>query len=263
MKSGSKNRYAHPGMPSGRETSVIAFVGILIAIACGIVFSNWPDLDLELSRSFTDGDSRFHLQNDDLISQFRKGVLFSIFAFYVLVVGGWIDAFNKQKPVWGHEWHRWSFLGAAGLFGPVLIVNVILKGNWGRARPQFLEEFGGTLEFTQFWIWSDQCRDNCSFTSGEVAAVATVLLSLAFILQPILRYAVLGVGLICTAIIAWKRMAIGAHFLSDTIMSVSLMCVSVSIVYWFYYLRPSPWIEWFDQKQRAKLAGESESKQEN
>ncbi len=257
MSVGGKNKFAHQGMPSRREALAFVFLGLVITFVCYSVFSRWPDLDIELSRMFTNEASRFYLQSDGLITMFRKGVLFLIFGFYVLVIGGWIDAYNRQTPVLGHEWHRWSFLGTAGLLGPVLIVNVILKGNWGRARPQFLEEFGGSLEFTPFWVWSDQCRDNCSFSSGEVAAVAMVFLSLAFLLRPIGRYLTLAVGLVCAIIISWKRLALGAHFLSDTIMSVALMCMSVSLVYWFFYLRPANWIGWFDQKQNEKLAAKA------
>ncbi|MEM9278730.1 MAG: phosphatase PAP2 family protein [Pseudomonadota bacterium] len=248
------NGHATSIMPTAREAMLFLAVGILIALASLVIFMSWPSLDMEMARSFTDENSRFHLRTDDLINTFRKGVLFAIFFFYVIVIGGWVDAFNRQKVIWGLKWHQWSFLGASALFGPVLIVNVIFKGNWGRARPQFLEEFGGSLQYSDFWVWSDQCRDNCSFSSGEVAGVAMVFLSLAFVLKPLWRYLIVALGLICTAIIAWKRMALGSHFLSDTIMSVSFMLMSVSFVYWVYYIRPAGWIDWFDAKQQEKLA---------
>lgn len=257
MKHVDRAGHADNGMPSGRLTLLIFLLGLSIAVASYLAFKTWPGLDLEISRSFTDENSRFHYRKDDFINLFRKGVLFAIFGFYVLVIGGWVDGYNRQKTVWGFKWHQWSFLGVSALFGPVLIVNVLLKGNWGRARPQFLEEFGGSLQYTDFWIWSDQCRDNCSFTSGEVAGVSMVFLSLAFVVRPALRVILLAIGLACTCIIAWKRIALGAHFLSDTVMSVSLMMMSVALIYWIYYLRPANWIDWFDNKQQTKLAAKA------
>ena len=253
-----RNSHAHAGMPSGRETLFYTGLGIGIAVACFLVFKSWPDLDLDISRHFTNEESRFYLRTDEFIRDFRKGVLFLIFGFYALVIGGWIDAYNKQKPVLGHEWHRWSFLGAAGLFGTVLIVNVIFKGNWGRSRPQHLEEFGGELQYTDFWVWSDQCRDNCSFSSGEVAAVAMVFLSIAFVMGPMWRIIFMVIGLAVSVLIAWKRIAMGSHFLSDTVMSVSFMLLSVCFVYWIYYLRPAKWIDKFDEMQLRKLARKAE-----
>lgn len=250
---GRKNKHANEDMPTARETLIVALFGVAIAVFCYVIFNVWPNYDLEVSRSFTGDNSRFDLRSDDFLSRFRQGVIFLIFFFYVLVIGGWIDAYFHQKKVLGHEWHRWSFLGTAAMIGPVLIVNVIFKGNWGRARPQFLEEFGGSLEFSPFWQWSDQCRDNCSFPSGEVSAIAMVFLSIAFLLPRSVRYVVYYVGLICTVVIAWKRIALGSHFLSDTLMSVSFMCICVAAVYWFMYLRPAGWIDWFDEKQRKKL----------
>lgn len=257
QNSPGRNRHAETWMPSKLEATFYAFVGVVLILGCAYVFSNWPNLDKDVSHSFTNDGAGFPAQTDDFVTTFRKAFLFAIFFFYVLVIGGWIDAFNNQKKVLGRYWHHFSFIGFSALIGPVLIVNVLLKGNWGRARPQFIEEFGGSLQYTDFWIWSDQCRDNCSFTSGEVAGVAMVFLSLAFVMKPFWRVVVLFVGAVCTAIITWKRLAMGAHFLSDTLMSVALMLITVSIVYWFFYLRRADWITWFDRKQQEKLDSEN------
>lgn len=248
-----KNEYAGAHMASHVEVSWISVAMLALSGLCFLLFWLLPDLDMEIMRTFWHEDSRFFIGSDWLLGWIRRGLLFSIFAFYVMVIAAGLDAYNKQQPALGFTWDKWAYMGACALAGPVLVVNVILKGNWGRARPRSVEEFGGSLDFTQFWVWADQCQDNCSFTSGEVAGVAMIFFALAFLLSNPVRYVVGVIGILCAAFTAWIRFAMGAHFPSDTIMAAVLMVLVAAEVYYVFYLRSAHWIGKANELQIAKL----------
>ncbi|MEM9329807.1 MAG: phosphatase PAP2 family protein [Pseudomonadota bacterium] len=252
-----KNEFATDMMPTSREASLLFGFAVLAGFICFLVFWIFPNLDLDVVRAFANENGTFYLGADPVLSGLRKAVLFILFFFYVLVIGGGLDAFKHQRPVLGFTWEKWAYLGACAMLGPVLLVNVILKGNWGRARPKYLEEFGGSLDFTPFWVWADQCRDNCSFTSGEVAGVVMVLFSIAFVLGAGVRYVIFAITVLVAAFIAWIRFAMGAHFPSDTVMSVVLMLLVAVQVYCLFFLSEARWISKLNQKQLAKLEHEA------
>jgi lipid A 4'-phosphatase len=64
------------------------------------------------------------------------------------------------------------FLTISLLLGPGLLVNVILKDDWGRPRPGSVIELGGSHAYVHWWDRRGACLNNCSFASGEAAAAA-------------------------------------------------------------------------------------------
>jgi membrane-associated PAP2 superfamily phosphatase len=119
------------------------------------------------------------------------------------------------------------FVLATFALGPGLIVNGVLKENWGRARPRALLEFGGDAAFSPAWWISDQCARNCSFVSGE-AAGAFGLVALVFLVPKEQRPAMSVFTLSFAAIVSLTRIAVGAHFLSDVLIAW-LITLSVMI----------------------------------
>ena len=110
------------------------------------------------------------------------------------------------------------------LLGPALLVDGILKAQWGRARPANITEFGGPLEFSPALRLSDQCPSNCSFVSGEGAGATAMLIAVMLVLrnQKSGRYSRLA-GRIAIAIAVTGlglRIVMGRHFLSDTLFAV-------------------------------------------
>ena len=74
------------------------------------------------------------------------------------------------------------FLVVTLIIGPGIIVNYILKDNFGRARPKDIIEFHGTKNFTKIFMISNQCTKNCSFPSGH-AAIGFYFTAFAYILN--------------------------------------------------------------------------------
>ena len=114
------------------------------------------------------------------------------------------------------------------IFGPVIVVNGVLKEHWDRARPRDLKEFGGNKQFTPAWIKSDQCDRNCSFTSGHAAAGFSFIV-IYFVASSRVW---LLLSLFCGGLIGWTRIAVGAHFLSDVIISFFMVYLITAAVAW-------------------------------
>lgn len=111
------------------------------------------------------------------------------------------------------------YVVACLIVAPVLIVNVGLKENWGRARPSQTTEFGGTRTFTPAFVVSDQCPRNCSFVSGEVS-LGFWWTSFAFVAATARRRRLIGAaGIAAGTFFAFIRVAEGGHFLSDAIVA--------------------------------------------
>src|SRR5260221_2767865 len=110
-----------------------------------------------------------------------------------------------------------AFVVLALLLGPGLLANVVLKDNWGRARPSHLVEFGGKSTFSPPLLLSDQCDHNCAFVAGDAAA-GFFLLSFALLARRRRALAIagaLGVG----AALGVVRIIQGGHFLSDVVFA--------------------------------------------
>lgn len=111
-----------------------------------------------------------------------------------------------------------AFLLVAALIGPITLVDTVLKEHSGRARPINVQPFGGEKTFTPAFIVADQCRKNCAFVSGHVAA-ASFFMAFGWLSAPAIRRRWLLIGLGSAGLIGLARMLPGGHFLSDVIFA--------------------------------------------
>lgn len=128
------------------------------------------------------------------------------------------------------------FLISTLILGPGILVNAILKDNWGRPRPRSVEEYGGELPFQPVWKMTDYCDRNCSFVSGEGSA-GIWLVAMAFMVPKAWRKAVMGFVLPLCVILSVNRVAFGGHFLSDTMLAWGLTFLVILSVHWLLYKR--------------------------
>ncbi|PYF08127.1 membrane-associated PAP2 superfamily phosphatase [Rhodobacter viridis] len=199
------------------------FIALLLAaIVAQMVFALFPGLDLRVSAMFFDATGAFPAHSgpwvllNDLI---RMGGEALAFAIVIGVIAGKIGGVLRQA-----EMRCAAYLAANLLLAPGLLVNGLLKSHVGRARPDQVAEFGGLATFTPAWQVTDQCARNCSFSSGDVALIATLVLGGLVLAWPHLSRLqkslgtlgglalVLGTGLL--------RIALGRHFLSDVVFSM-------------------------------------------
>lgn len=194
-------------------------------LAAAVVFLLWPGIDLAVARLFYVPGEGFPLSRSVTLEWLRQTVWTMSILMVVLAIAATLAALiGRPLPFLGLR--QGLFILALYLLGPSLLADGILKRFWGRARPDTVEAFGGTLQFTPPLLPADQCASNCSFVSGEGAAAAALAISLA-ILAPAVRRAAPGwlyrAYLGCAVAVPLAGMALrvmfGRHFLSDTLFA--------------------------------------------
>lgn len=206
---------------------------IVCFVVTSLVLVAFPEIDLFVSGLFFDGSFPFngtHLQ--DLI---RDGTT----AFLIVTVLAFIGAyvFNKlfRRRMGDINGRKLGFVALVLMLGAGLIVNLGFKDHFGRARPRDVAEFGGAKKFTPAFVLSNQCRKNCSFSSGEAAAG---FFSLAIVYALGRRRRALAVAVAFGAVVSLARVAAGAHFLSDAVVSFFIMWLLTDFLHWYMRLAP-------------------------
>jgi lipid A 4'-phosphatase len=110
---------------------------------------------------------------------------------------------------------------------PGLIVNALLKENWGRPRPAQIKQLGGSMDFSPAFIPTKQ--DGYSFSSGHTAA-AFSLIGFALLAKK-RKKLYLNLAFTYGAIISLTRMAVGGHFLSDVVTSFFIVYITTLILF--------------------------------
>ncbi|MBW6507553.1 MAG: phosphatase PAP2 family protein [Rhodobacteraceae bacterium] len=224
---GRPDRAEAPQIRHGRT----AFgLGVAFALAAAL-FLGVPGLDLWASSLFFDAArGGFWLRDAAAVKALRSVVWnLSILALLAALVG-LCAGLLLRRPVGGVPTRVWGFILALYVLAPGVIVNLILKAYWGRARPSDVVEFGGTLDFTPAGVIARQCAANCSFTSGEGASAAALAVSALLVLhylRPRLSVWAWRVGVALAVLLpgagAAQRVITGRHFLSDTVFSVLIV----------------------------------------
>lgn len=196
-----------------------------ITLAVSAVFTAFPQVDIYVSGLFF--RSGFWLAEIPVLETIRWGLIWLMLAFAIGTLAALLLALIRRKPA-----KRLGYAVSVILVGPLLLVNTVLKDNWGRARPANVLPFGGDKEFTPAYLFTDQCETNCSFTSGEGGSIATVALLIGFLAWPKLGTSGrvwLGVALSLLVFVgAGLRVVTGRHFMSDTLLS-ALFCALVAM----------------------------------
>jgi lipid A 4'-phosphatase len=195
-------------------------VGLLATLA----FLAFPKIDLRISSAFYVRQGNFSGQSLGWVQMLRA----SFSGAFYLVIGASLVGLVLTR----HRTRRWLYLdGKQWLFlalclgmGPGVLANVVLKDHWGRARPKQVVEFGGAKTFTPPLIPTDQCPNNCSFVSGEAAAIFMPFYALGLIV-PQWTVTFLAAGTVCGLTAGFMRVAQGAHFLSDVIFAGVFMAM--------------------------------------
>jgi lipid A 4'-phosphatase len=196
---------------------------VILCCLCAVIFYNFSAIDLWFSGQFYKG-GEFYLDRHPLV----YGTYWLFARVHLLVVGILLMctlrslgmAVNRAK-VWRKQC---SFLLLVLVLGPGLMVSSMLKNHSiGRARPVQIEQFGGQDHFTPAFVYSGQCRTNCSFVSGH-AAFAFSFMALFFVFG---RKRFMLAGILLGALVGLGRIAQGGHFLSDVVFSfwVTYFCM--------------------------------------
>lgn len=195
-------------------------------LAAVMLFVGAPSVDLAISGLFFRPGEGFTVIGNPFWEFLRQRIwgvsvallLLSLWAFWRAAQGG--------RAVLGLRARVWGYVIALYLAAPVLIVNLFLKAQSGRARPAYVEAFGGERQFTPAGVFADQCASNCSFVSGEVSA-AVVLGIVLWLAAGLWRgriedWAVGYLRVVAVAVTVFvmvQRVVTGRHFASDAVFA--------------------------------------------
>jgi lipid A 4'-phosphatase len=210
---------------------------ILASFAIFALFiSAFPAVDIAISSLFFDGKSFSRDQWWQKLLQQGLGWFLPLSVGAVALLYACNRLFSLN--ICGVDARRVVYVFLVLAIGCGFIVNFSLKDHFHRARPRDIVEFGGTKVFTPAFQVSDQCRTNCSFSSGDAAGG---FFSLALALALSRRRAVYITGLAVGVVMSLSRISSGAHFFSDTVTSFFIMLIVADALF-FYLLaaRPEP-----------------------
>jgi lipid A 4'-phosphatase len=205
-----------------------------LAAVLGIVLVSWPEIDLALSKAMQVCPGARSCapwcESDPGVAILRKAFMAMTVLIAAAVLFGAVRTVVQRGGLVGLAQARWCFLAAMLAIGPGLVANVILKDNWGRARPRQVVEFGGTKQFTPPLVPARECARNCSFVSGEASSAYAPFFAAALLL-PQFRLALIAGGTLSGLAAGLIRMSQGGHFLSDVLFAGIFMALTASALH--------------------------------
>ncbi|MDR1229140.1 MAG: phosphatase PAP2 family protein [Azoarcus sp.] len=220
-----------PAAARPRHIEPLTLAILLSMLAAMALFTLWPALDPAVSAFFYRPETHDFAGNHSALAMavYRFIPLLARIAIVLIVIAFAIGLFIRGPR--GRIWRiRAGFLAAALALGPGLVVDVILKDYFDRARPVKIIEFGGSARFTPAFVPGDQCDGNCSFVSGHASA-GFFFASFGFLGGAMARRRWTAIGLALGGIAGLGRISQGGHFLSD-------------VVFAFYFTWFSAWLVW-------------------
>lgn len=213
----------------------------------------FPQIDITVSSWFFDPASHtFPARIARFPEWVRRQMPAYLFAVPVVVTLLWGAGELLRRPVLGVTRRVALYVLLSLALGPGLVVNVVLKDNWGRPRPSTIQEFGGANTYVRPLFLSNQCDENCSFASGH-GALGFWPVALALLAPPRWRRSALAAAMAFGGMVGLVRIAQGGHFLSD-VLAAALITVGISA--WLYGKFVQPAKGW-SSKNNPSIPGES------
>ncbi|MBI3515956.1 MAG: phosphatase PAP2 family protein, partial [Proteobacteria bacterium] len=190
---------------------------LLLTVAAVALFLVFPSVDIAVSGWFYRPGAGWEPGYAPVLGAIHAGVPYLLGAVMLAALGLFIGNLVRGTDMLQLRARGLGFVVLALLLGPGLLANVVLKDNWGRARPSHLVEFGGKSAFTPPLLLSDACDHNCAFVAGDAAA-GYFLLAFALLARRRRKLAIAGALAVGTALGA-VRVIQGGHFLSDVVFA--------------------------------------------
>ena len=206
--------------------SIIIFLILIIFLSVG------SSLDIYISSLFYQEQQNFVLQDYHLITIFIRKTILPILILYLLIMPA-VSIFLPINKIYFNfkiTLKEYLFVFLSALFNLLIVVNVILKNLWGRARPNDILELGGKETFTPWFHFSDACNTNCSFVSGD-ASVGFSIIALFFITKIKMFF---WMALCFGCLLGVTRILEGGHFFSDVLIAGFLIFILTYFQHYFY-----------------------------
>ncbi len=205
--------------------NVELYIWVLFLLA-SVVFISFPEIDIYISDFFYNG-KEFPL-NGTSVENFLYHSVRPVILFFALgSIALFIYNLLTKNNIFNLNTKAMLYLLLVLSIAPGLIVNAMLKENWGRARPSQTIHYGGDKEFTPAFVMSNQ--GGYSFSSGHTAA-AFSLMGFALLAK---RRRKLWMTLAITygVLVSFARVAAGGHFFSDVVTSFFIVYIFTHLLY--------------------------------
>lgn len=215
---------------------------LVIGAAVAILFTVFPAWDVAITALFWDASHRyFPLAAQGWAQTARALGNYIPWAFAAPAFAALVLKFIFPRRRMFMSARAAVLLALTMALGPGLIVNGLLKQQWGRPRPVHVETFGGKAEFKPWYETDGTCPGNCSFVSGE-GALGFWMVAPASLAPPgPLRAVALGAAVVFGAAAGGLRITFGGHFFTDVVFSGVLVVLLIVLArYWLYDRRGAP-----------------------
>jgi lipid A 4'-phosphatase len=211
------------------------FIALGLALAVGLLFGIYPELDLKLAAlSYDPASNTFLMQHDKLGAIVRESAMWIAWALAVPAIVAFVmKMFRPDRPLL-MSGRAVVFLLVTMLLCAGVLTNFGFKTFWGRPRPVLVAEFGGSQQFKPWWDPRGSCVRGCSFFSGE-GATAFWTLAPAALTPPAWRAAAYAAATVFGVLTSVLRMAFGGHFFTDVAIAGVVAFLVIWLVHGYIY----------------------------
>lgn len=208
------------------------FLSLIIFLIAIIFISVGNSIDIFISNLFYLEQERFILQSYDIITIFIRKIFLPFLIIYLLILPFVAIILPIKKIYFNFNFkiREVIFIFVTISFNLIVVVNILLKNSWGRARPNDILHLGGVNSFTPWFQFSDACNSNCSFVSGDAAVGFSIIVLFFITKNKIFFWMALSFG----SILGLIRILEGGHFLSDVILAAFFIFILHFIQFWLY-----------------------------
>jgi len=204
---------------------------IAVGVVLGLVFAVFPVLDLDIAGWFFNAKAgKFTTAFSPTLNAIREALNWLPWLLVIPPVVALVVKLIRPGSRMLIAPSIVIYLIGSFLLGPGLVSNFLLKENWGRPRPNQVEQFGGKETFQPWWRAGGDCPRNCSFVSGE-ASQAFWTVAPASLAPPQWRPVAMGAAVVYGATVGGLRMVFGRHFFTDIVFSGVFTIVIVGLLY--------------------------------
>lgn len=160
----------------------------------------------------------------------------------------------RQRSRYQRNRKLYIFLVLAMILGPGIVVNSILKDNWGRPRPRELQIYGGKYQY-EAPLQIDTSSTGKSFPCGH-ATMGFYFFAPALVLglkRKLYQYVLSLFALLYGSLIGWVRIMQGGHFLSDVLYSGVIVYLCTYALWLSLSLDQKPFISKRNVRLRLKI----------
>ncbi len=213
-------------------TKKLDLIILFVLAVLSVILFRLINIDLTVQRMFFHSETGWFLKETPPWNWFYHysnlpALILSVLSLVVFALSFNFAKFYRYKLIS-------LFLVLVMIIGPGLLINSILKDNWGRPRPRNITEFGGKYSYEELLEIDPESKGK-SFPCGH-CSMGFYFMAFYFVLRKrkrILSYLFLFGGIVYGLLIGMARIIQGGHFASDVILSGILVYLTAA---GFFYL---------------------------